>query len=67
MVRFLLLICDLRFYAESTMVAKKADGVLHHYVSGARLSWVDVDNVAEVAAYFSVSRIACRQNVQTWL
>jgi uncharacterized protein YbjT (DUF2867 family) len=27
-----------------------ADGVLHHYVSGARLSWVDVDNVAEVAA-----------------
>jgi hypothetical protein len=32
------------------MVAKViADGVLHHYVSGARLSWVDVDNVAEVA------------------
>jgi uncharacterized protein YbjT (DUF2867 family) len=27
-----------------------ADGVLHHYVSSARLSWVDVDNVAEVAA-----------------
>jgi hypothetical protein len=26
---------------------KVADGVLHHYVSGARLSWVDVDNVAE--------------------
>ena len=26
------------------------NGVLHHYVSGARLSWVDVDNVAEVAA-----------------
>jgi uncharacterized protein YbjT (DUF2867 family) len=30
-------------------------------------SWVDVDNVAEVAALTSVSRIACRQNVQTWL
>ncbi|WP_339919204.1 SDR family oxidoreductase [uncultured Flavobacterium sp.] len=27
-----------------------ADGVLDHYVSDARLSWVDVDNVAEVAA-----------------
>ncbi|MFT7164157.1 MAG: NAD(P)H dehydrogenase (quinone) [Flavobacterium sp.] len=26
------------------------DGVLHHYVADARMSWVDVDNVAEVAA-----------------
>jgi hypothetical protein len=47
------------------MVAKKViEWGTHHYVS--RLSWVDVDNVAEVAA-LSVSRIACRQNVQTWL
>jgi hypothetical protein len=35
-----------------------ADGVLHY---AARLSWVDVDNVAEVAVSTSVSRIACRQ------
>jgi NAD(P)H dehydrogenase (quinone) len=32
--------------------AKKAikNGVLNHYVADARMSWVDVDNVAEVAA-----------------
>jgi uncharacterized protein YbjT (DUF2867 family) len=28
----------------------EGDGVLNHYVADASMSWVDVDNVAEVAA-----------------
>jgi NAD(P)H dehydrogenase (quinone) len=47
--------------------AKKAikNGVLNHYAADARKSWVDVDNVAEVAA--GTSRITCWKNIQTWL
>jgi hypothetical protein len=43
-----------------------ADGVLHHYVSSARLSWVDVDNVAEVAALTLAFQVHAGKQ-QTWL
>jgi uncharacterized protein YbjT (DUF2867 family) len=49
---FLLLICDQDFMQNLLSYGGKKSKQMgfHHYVSGARLSWVDVDNVAEVAA-----------------
>jgi hypothetical protein len=58
--------CDLKILCKSTKLWWQKSNRMGCFIIMFR-SWVDVDNVAEVAALTSVSRIACRQNVQTWL